>query len=339
MNGQVAAGESRPRSGFSNASPRCGPLDTAAVYLALDTNLEVGVSLRFHPDKLPADAKKWLTGLGPFGEAASLVPKDAMFGVAGHIRAAELIDLVASLAPIEDGKPGVKEWIAQTLGPVVGRGTSAGARLARAELGSLGGAAAERFVLANTGRRNRDHGRRRGQSEGRKGTDQSLEFGFQTACVAYNARHTDQIEFRDDKDPTSGVVIRSLVNEKGFPKGLRPSFALAKGYLVLASSSEGIRRFEPRAAALPAGAGGTTVAFLSATRTREYLLAHGPRLAKFLASFGSVGDEKQTRETLETLASALELVDTIEVVSRPNEDGMRLAIRAKLAEPLAPPKK
>ena len=39
----------------------------------------------------------------PNATASALIPKDALFGVAGHIRAVELIDFVASLAPVEAG--------------------------------------------------------------------------------------------------------------------------------------------------------------------------------------------------------------------------------------------
>src|SRR5262249_53180176 len=96
-------------------------LDAAAIYLKLDRDLEAGVSVRFHPGKLPDDLKRWLTGPASGSLPSTLIPQNAILGAAGHLRAIELIDLVASLAPIEEGKPGVKEWLDLTLGPVVGR--------------------------------------------------------------------------------------------------------------------------------------------------------------------------------------------------------------------------
>ncbi len=309
-------------------------LDTAAVYLALDTNLEVGVSLRFHPDKLPADAKKWLTGLGTGSRAARLIPKDAMFGVAGHIRAAELIDLVASLAPIEDGKPGVKEWIAQTLGPVVGRDNLP---LVLDALGPNWAVWAEPPVkdsfLPTLVAAIEISGEGEARVKAEKSLVQALEFGFLMARVAYNATHPDQIELKEEKDPKSGAVIRSLVNEKGFPPGLRPSFAVVNGYLVLATSSEAIERFEVPAADKQQP-GDTTLAVFSGPRTREYLRAHGPKLAKFLSEMGAVGDEKKTREILEALADVLELIDSADVITRPDENGLRIAVRIKPTLPL-----
>ena len=96
-------------------------LDAAAIYLKLDTDLEAGVSVQFQPGKLPDDLKRWLTGPASRSLPSALIPQNAIMGAAGHLRAVELIELVASLAPIEDGKPGVKEWLELTLGPIVGR--------------------------------------------------------------------------------------------------------------------------------------------------------------------------------------------------------------------------
>jgi len=96
-------------------------LDAAAIYANLDTGVEVGVSLRFIPERVPVDLKKWLVGPERSGNSASLMPADALIGIAGHIRAIELIDLVSSIAPGEPDKPGVKESITDAIGPFFGR--------------------------------------------------------------------------------------------------------------------------------------------------------------------------------------------------------------------------
>ena len=46
---------------------------------------------------------------------------DAIVGITANIRAVELIDLFASIAPVEADKPGMKEFIGQTLGSFFGR--------------------------------------------------------------------------------------------------------------------------------------------------------------------------------------------------------------------------
>lgn len=310
-------------------------LDSAALYLSIDSAVELGVSFRFQPGKLPANLKKWLTGTGPFGAVAALVPPDALFGAAGRFRATELLELIGSLAPVEEGKPDFKQWIDQTFGPILGRtslplvldclGPEFAFWAEPPQTGSFLPTFAAAVQLSGDGV---------DRTKGEKALVQALTFGLQSVRVAYNAKHDDQVEFREETDEKTGIVIRSLVNEKGFPPGFRPSFALVKGHLVLATSPEAVRRFEPRPMKSPGGSGYTTVAALSGTHTREYLLTHGPKLVKFLANVGAIASEEQTRDTLETVASVLELFESLEVVARSDNDGMQLALRLKPVKPL-----
>jgi hypothetical protein len=306
-------------------------LDTAAIYAKLDAGLELGVSFRFHPGKLPADLKKWLTGPAEWSRSAGLIPADAIVGITGNIRAVELIDLVTSVAPVEAGKPGVKEFIGQTLGPFFGRDKLA------TVLNSLGPNWAawaeppvnESFLptivaaLEITG-----DASERDRAE--KALVQGIEFGFQLLRVGYNSKHTDQIELKEET--RNGVVIRSLVNDKGFPPGFRPSFAVVKGYLVIATSPEPIQRFTPPATT--PGQSDRTLARLSGVAARAYLQTHGARLAEFLIEMGIVADAKATRETIDTLAAAFELIDSVQLVTRPDENGLQIALLIKPARPL-----
>ena len=68
--------------------------------------------------------------------------------------------------------------------------------------------------------------------------------------------------------------------------------------------------------------------------SRAYLQAHGPRLARFLTEMGIVRDEKPTREMIDMLAAALELIDSAELVIRPDENGLQIALKIKPARPL-----
>jgi hypothetical protein len=308
-------------------------LDAAAIYGSLDTGLEAGVSLRFRPERLPADFRKWLVGPTDGGNSVGLIPASAIVGVAGHVRAAELIDLVASIAPVEPGKPDVKESIAQAIGPVFGRD-----RLATV-LHALGpnwavwaDPPANESFLPTIGAAIEIAGSGENRARAEKAMAQGIEFGFQLLRVAYNAKHTDQIELKEEKD--GEIVIRSLVNDKGFPAGFRPSFALVKGHLVIATSAEPIHRFT-----LPPPTPTLTkheriLARISGPAARSYLETHGARLAGFLVAIGVVADEKSTRDTFAALAAALELIETVELVTRGNEYGLQLAVKIKPARPL-----
>jgi hypothetical protein len=309
-------------------------LDAAAVYLRLDTDLEIGVSLRFEPTRLPADLAAWLTGTGA---ASSLViPNDALVGVAGHARASDVVDLVASVAPVDAGKPGVKEFLGQTLGAVVGRdnvpavlsalGPDWAAWLEPPATGAFLPTAVAAVAIGGEGP---------ARERAEKALTEGISSGFQFLKFAYNLNHADhQIELKVEKDAATGVVITSLVNEKGFPPGFRPSFAVLKNHLVLATSPDAVRRFDPQRAG-PRGAGGDrTLARLNGTAVREYLKTHGAAVANFLAGAGVAADEKQTREKIETLTEALELLDSAELVRRPRQDGLQLVLKVKTAKPL-----
>ena len=50
---------------------------------------------------------------------------------------------------------------------------------------------------------------------------------------------------RGEEKLNDKVEIKYLANDKAYPPGLQPAFALKGGYLVLASSPEAIRRFTP----------------------------------------------------------------------------------------------
>ncbi len=311
-------------------------LDSAAVYVTLDKHLEIGLSLRFQQEKLPADVKKFLAAIREPSTAEYMIPKDALFGIAGHVRAAELIDLVAALAPIEPGKPGVKEWISKALGPVVGRNNLP------LVLDSLGpnwavwaeppAKDAQDTFLPTLVAAIEINGDGESRLKAEKSLVMALEFGFLTARVAYNATHADQIELKEEKDPKTGAAIRTLVNEKGFPPGLRPSFAIKSGYLVLSTSPDAIKQFAPPAAnSVPKGH--TTLAKFNGTETRAYLQTHGAKLAKFLSDLG-VGDEKTFRGHIESIAAVLELVDSVDIITRPDENGLQIAVRINTAKPL-----
>jgi hypothetical protein len=246
-----------------------------------------------------------------------------------------VVELVAAMAPVEPGKPGVKEWLNQAVGPVVGRGNLP---LILDALGPNWAAWAvppEEGALLPTGVVAIEIG---GPPESREKAEAAILDGLQTAFTlarfAYNGSHPadDQIESVQEKDPRTGAVIRSLVNEKGFPPGFRPSFAIQKGYLVLATHPNAIRRFDPPR---PAGKAedDRTLARFSGTRSRDYLRANGAKLAKFLHQLGA-GDEDMIRGQIADIADVLELLESAEVVARAREDTLRIALRINTAKPL-----
>jgi hypothetical protein len=330
---QVAAASPGAKRFLEKFAEVWAGLDAAAVYLKLDQHAELGLALRFKTEKLPPDARTFLAGLREPSTAEYLIPTGALFGVAGHFRATDLIDLVAALSPVEPGKPGVKEWIARTVGSVVGRdnlplvldtlGPNWAAWVVPPEKDAFLPTVVAAVEVSGTSET---------RAKAEAAMLKALNFAFQTASFAYNATHADQIELVEEKDSKTGAVVRSLVNEKGFPPGFRPSFAIQKGYLVLATNPEAIRRFvvPPVPAKQPAY---RTFARFSGTGARAYLQEHGAKLAKFLAELGAA-DEATLKGHIAAVAEVLELIDSADLIVRPEENGLRISVRFNTAKPL-----
>jgi hypothetical protein len=314
------------RAGLARLQAVWKATETAAVYVALDTGAEVGVSVRFAADKLPADAKAWLTGARAPSALWQAVPNDALFAVAGRMKASELLDAMGALTAAA-GKPGFRDGFDAALGPIVGKD-----KLPKV-LDALGpdfgawvqppakGTSVPVLVAAV---RVKD-----GATAEAKAALAALEFGFQSARVAYNAKHADQMELDDEKD---GDVTIRVLSGGPLPAGAKPCFALKGGYLLVASAPEAIRAFRaPTAEPKPGGA--VPVARFGASATRDYLTAHAGALAKFLSATGA-GDEKALAEQLAAFAAVLEPFEKVELLAHGDANGLRLALRATTAKPL-----
>ena len=306
-------------------------LDSAAVYLTFDKDFETGLSLHFQPNKVPAAAKGWLTGPRMNAAIWQAIPDNALFAIAGRFKASDLIETIGSLAP-GDGSNPIKAAAEQLLGPVFGKDKlphvldALGPHWALwAEAPPANGGFLPVLVAAvqidNSGPKGKEAAREIARAVG---------FGFNAARVAYNAGHADQIELVETED--GDVVITSLVNEKAFPPGFRPSYAFKAGYLVVSTSPDAIQRFqEPKAN--PAARSEATLARFSGTAAREYLQTHRERLAKFLASAGR-GEEKDLAKQFEQALAVLELVDRMEVFTRGGDTGIRIGAKFTFAKPL-----
>jgi len=305
--------------------------DSVAIYFTLDTGVELGVSVQFNTEKLPAHLKTWLAGERTPSALWSVIPDDAMLAVAGRVKLNDLIDLLG-LLPNAEGKPGVRETIEQALGPIIGRDKLP------LVLGAIGPDFGMWIMPPAPGTKNTVPvlvGGVKIEANGPKGAEvskallQSLEYGFQVGRVAYNVKHKDQIELREEKD--GDVIIKSLSCE-AFPAGFRPCFALKGGYLLVSTSPDAIKSFRAPTGE-PKPGGDVPLARFNATAARGYLASHSSALAKWLASAGA-GDAQTLAEQLGGLGDVLEQFDKVELLSRGDATGAKLMLRIKTAKPL-----
>jgi hypothetical protein len=305
--------------------------DAVALYFALGTGAEFGLSVQFDPAKLPAGAKAWLVGERTPSAVWSAIPDDALAAVAGRVKAVDLLNFLSSIHSGAD-KPGPQETIEQAIGPLIGRDKLP---LVLDALGPDWGVWVQPPPKGSKSALPVTVGAVKVQAAGPNGAaatkalTQAIEYGFMVARIAYNAKHKDQIELREEKD--GDVVIKSLSGD-AFPAGFRPSFALKGGYLLVATSPDAIKGFQPPATE-PKPGGEVLLARFSAAATREYLSAHGSGLAKLLAAAGA-GDEKELAQQLEMLGTVLEPVEKVELLVSGDATGVKLALRVKTTKPL-----
>lgn len=303
-------------------------VEVGAVYLNLSATLEVGVSVQFDAAKVPADARSWLIGARTPSALWSVIPDDAIAAVAGRVTANDVFDFLTALNPPD--KPGVRETVEQALGPLVGRdklplvldalGPDWGVWAVPPAKGAAGtlpvvvGAVKVRAVGKDV--------------DAAKSLQQSLEYGMQVARIAYNAKHKDQIDLREERD--GAAVIKYLAGD-GLPVGFRPGFAMKDGYLVVSTSPDAIKSF--RSPAAEPKPGEAPFARFNGTAARDYLTAHGAAVAKLLAATG-VGDEKNLAQQLDGLAQVLEPVERVELLARGEATGVKLSLRITPTKPL-----
>ena len=306
-------------------------LDAAAVYLSLGADAELGLSLQFRPDALPADARRWLTGPREPSPLWAAVPDNALFAATARFRASDLLAAVRTVVP-DEGRQGIDKALAEIAGPAVGRD-----RLPRvldalgpdwavwAEPPAVGQGVFP--VVVGVVKVSPDGPDAAGTE---KAFRRAARFAADAAVFAYNRDHQDQIEVAEET--AGGETITTVVGDQAFPPGVRPAFAFKGGYFVVASHPDAVRRFKAPDPAKPA-AGDAVIARFSGPAARDYLRAHGPELAAFLARNGH-GTEKELREQVESVVPFLELVDRLELVTAGTDAGVRVALRAKLAKPL-----
>ncbi|AWM39028.1 hypothetical protein GobsT_27030 [Gemmata obscuriglobus] len=326
---KVAAARGDEKAFLTKFAEVWAATDAAALYLSLSKDAELGVALNFAPEKLPAGLKGWLVGGRTPSALWNTVPANALFAAAGRVKPNDLLDALAQLAPMTD-KPGVRETLGETLGPVFGKdkwplvldalGPDWGVWVQPPAPGTAVPVAVAAVKVATVGPKGADAA---------KALDQALEYGFQVARVAYNAKNEEQLELKEET--SAGTVIKSL-SGGALPPGVVPSFALKDGYLLLATSPDAIKSFKtPTADTVPLGE--VPFARFNAASVREYLAAHGPKLAKLLNSAGA-GTEASLVEQLGQLGLALEPVERVELLTRGDDGGLKLLLRVKTVKPL-----
>ena len=293
-------------------------LDSVALYLRLTRDAELGIAVRVREGE---------SRLAPTvaSELWTSIPEDAFFAMAGRQTLSELVNAIHAMLPA-NGRQAVRGVVEQTVVPIVGKDKlpmvvdAIGPNWAMwfEPPGGEGFLPATVFAV-EVQATNAAAGRT---------IERALQYVFQTVRVMHNARGGASLELVDEKD--GAAVIHSLVGDV-FPPGVRPSFAMKEGYLLISSDAGAIRRF--RKPTVPAATPEVPLARFHATALRAYLNAQGPRLARFVAE-RSGASAAEMDERIKQMSGLLESLDRVDVIARTTGPTIHVAVRLVPTKPL-----
>ncbi len=286
--------------------------DGLAVSTRVGERLEVGVTAAIDPARLPASVRAVLYPTAG-GSAWGAVPPNALLAVGGRFDLPALVAAADSFLPAGEA---ASTGLADALGPLVGKSNVS------AVLGGIGpewvawaeapelGWVPEWTVAVKL------------SPVASKPVLQALDLGASLLRLAHNRDHPDPLDVAEST--VNGRTVKYLVG--GLPQ--RPSYGLADGFLVLASSPDRVHRFKAAA-----GDGNPPLVRLDAARLRQFLADRRDELAKGLAAQNGRPAADLLRD-LDGLANVLRAVNRLELRHTASDGLIRLTLNVELVKPL-----
>lgn len=305
-------------------------LEGGAVYAAADRDLELGVSLRARPEALPPAARRWLTATEQPSALWQQIPPDAMLAFAGRIDPAAFFEVLGEFLS-DDTRKAARAALDQGAGALLGREVVS-------EVLPLLGPDVGFYVTAPDARAKGWTPQAVWALRVQPGSkepplDRSLLTALNSfallAVLDHNSKNADKLALKSvvhDK-----VEVRYFVQDRLFPPGFQPAFAMKDGYLVLASSPEAIRRFGPTAGGA-FSSGEFPLLRISFQALRGYLKERREPLLDYVVEKKQLTREEAARR-LDGLLAGLQLFDRLELTQRTSAGQVTLALRARPAQP------
>jgi hypothetical protein len=304
-------------------------LEGVALTVAVRDDFEAALTVRARPGELPAAARRLFAAGGRPSALWARFPDDALLAATGRVDLPALFDTLGDFLRPEDRRA-LRDGLERTLGAVLGKDLF---RDVLPQLGPDGGVCVTAPPAADRAWFPHAVVALRVQAGG---TDQALLAAVNSyallAVLGYNRHHDDKLTLRSVmQDKTE---VKYLENERGFPPGLRPAFALQNGYLVLASSPEAVRRFG--AAAEGAGApasGDVPLLRISFKDLRRFVQERHAPLAQEIAEKNHLSKEDAVKR-LDGLLLGLQPLDRLELSQRAADGQVTFTLRVRTALPL-----
>jgi hypothetical protein len=298
-----------------------------AVYAHPDTGLALGCVVSIESGRLPQEIRDLVTVDPTPSSLWKAVPENAIFAAAGRISVSGVLRGIATFLPVE-GQDGLKSTLEEGLAPLVGRERfprfmeTIGPDWAVWITPSAAGANTwlPEWTVAVKLPPDPDLVR---------STLQIVDFGAHLMRIDYNRKHDDQIDLIEDLK--NGLSVKVLSNDRGFPPGFRPSYAVVEGHLVFAGNPDQVRRFRPvvsgRSRQKPPSV------YLSTASLLQYLDANHEKLVDAAASNGEKSRPTVDRE-LRQFEQFLGAFRTVEIHHSANDHTFRIDLQIELVKPL-----
>jgi hypothetical protein len=217
-------------------------LEGVALSISIPEDFEIKLAVKANPEKLPAALRRFLTQATRPSELWARFPPNALVAMAGRIDAVAFAEFLGEFLPAE-ARRAMSAQVNQALE------ASLGLNLTQDILPNIG---PDLGLCVTTPEDNKTlipHmiGALRVQPGSKKEkVDKALFNGLKSLAfmgvLAYNAG-TKSSPLKLSTAMQDEVEVKYLENDKLFPAGLKPAFALKEGYLLLASTPEAIRTF------------------------------------------------------------------------------------------------
>ena len=316
--------------GLKAIQPYWRAFQGAAFFVAPGKDLEMGLAIRAKPEALPAAARKFLAEAAKPSELWTAFPDDAMLAVAGRLDVAALIEMIGGFLP-EEARKALLDSLDKGGMPAIGKIV----RDLKSNVGPDAG-----FCIMAPPAKDKDWvphavwAVRVRPGAGEQPADQAvldaLNFLAGLAVLDYNSKNPDRLSLRTAQQDK--VEVKYFVNDKKFPPGFQPAYALKDGYLLLAGSPESVRRFQVKRDAVKEAAE-VPLLRMSLSTLRDYLKQRREPLVAHSAEKNQISREEAARR-LDGLQLGLQFIDRIDLVQRPTPGQVTLTLRVRMSQPL-----
>lgn len=306
-------------------------LEGAALWASVEKNaLGVGLVVQARPEQLSPLVRKVFEGKSRPSILWRSFPENALLAVAGQVDMVALVEFMGQFLD-EPARRNLNETVVRQVSAVLGK------NLSRDVLPCLGPdwglcVLSPASTQEKTGLPEVLVALRVRSGDQDPPVDRALVEGLNVfatlAVLGYNSKHKDPMALRTVRQDQ--VEVRYLVNDTGFPPGLKPAFALKNGFLVLATSPEAVRRFTVTSPAEESGEGIGEIPWLrlSLRDLAGFLKDRRSMIVPWLAANKQLAPEEAERR-LDRLVSQLQLFERLELTQRISPGRLALTLRLK----------